>query len=213
MTLTTQFLTMIAMIGMGSLFGAMLDTYNRFLQRQRRKTWIVFINDLLFWILQGLSIFYVLFLVNEGEVRIYIFLALLCGFAAYQSLIKRLYLKCLEWMISFVISTYKLIVKIVIVLIIKPVRSLLLTILSLLIIFGKGLLTILKALLLTLWWVLKVVWKPIKWLLLILWRLLPKRVKNTVEKLYNKMAGFNDKIQKYTTKFINKLKSIKNNKK
>ncbi|WP_371931952.1 spore cortex biosynthesis protein YabQ [Mesobacillus subterraneus] len=96
MTLSTQFLTMLAMIWMGTLFGASLDTHNRFLKRSKRKSWIVFINDILFWVFQGLSIFYVLFSVNMGELRFYIFLALLCGFAAYQSLFKNMYLKVLE---------------------------------------------------------------------------------------------------------------------
>ena len=44
MTLTTQFYTLLAMIGMGSCYGAALDTYNRFLKRTERKRWIVFIH-------------------------------------------------------------------------------------------------------------------------------------------------------------------------
>ena len=72
----------------GSLFGATLDTYNRFLNRNARKRWLVFLNDVLFWILQALFIFYILFSVNFGEVRFYIFIALLCGFAGYQALLK-----------------------------------------------------------------------------------------------------------------------------
>ena len=93
MTLSTQFMTMLAMIGMGIFFGAGLDTYNRFLKRSKRKSWLVFINDILFWILQGLFIFFVLFRVNQGELRIYIFIALLCGFASLSKSIQRDLLK------------------------------------------------------------------------------------------------------------------------
>ncbi len=107
MTLSTQFLTMLSMIGMGSLFGVMFDTYQRFLNRPKRKHWIVFINDLLFWIIQAIIIFYTLFLVNNGELRFYIFIALLCGFAAYQSLFKAIYLRLLEMLIFSVISVYR----------------------------------------------------------------------------------------------------------
>lgn len=209
MTLTTQFLTMIAMIGMGSLFGALLDTYNRFLQRQKRKNWIVFINDLLFWILQGLSIFYVLFLVNEGEVRIYVFLALLCGFAAYQSLMKRIYLKILEWLIHVTIATYNFIVRLAIALIFKPVRFLLLSTISLSILIGKGIFGLLKRVLSVAFWILKVLWKPIGLLFVLFWRAMPKRFKNAVEKLYNKMAGINGKFKNYLVKIIQRIKSIK----
>src|SRR5438309_5601434 len=121
MTLSTQFMTMLAMIGMGIFFGAGLDTYNRFLKRSKRKNWIVFINDILFWILQGLFIFFVLFRVNQGELRIYIFIALLCGFAAYQSLFKVIYLRWLEVLISFVISLLRFFVKTVYLLVYKPI--------------------------------------------------------------------------------------------
>ena len=130
MTLSTQFMTMLAMIGMGVFFGAGLDTYNRFLKRSKRKSWLVFINDVLFWILQGLFIFFVLFRVNQGELRFYIFIALLCGFAAYQSLFKGIYLRWLEMLISFVISVFRFFVKIVYLLVYKPIYLVITTLLD-----------------------------------------------------------------------------------
>ncbi|SEN83211.1 spore cortex biosynthesis protein YabQ [Mesobacillus persicus] len=209
MTLTTQFLTMLSMIGMGSFFGASLDTYNRFLQRRKRKSWIVFLNDILFWILQALFIFYVLFSVNEGELRFYIFIALLCGFAAYQSLLKRAYLRCLEWLIALSISTYKISVNIFQAMVYRPLRFLLLSIISLIVLTGKGMFTLLKTCLSILYWILKVAWKPIQLILSLLWKLLPKKIKKTVEKLYNKMAGFIHRFKNYTISMIKKLKSIR----
>ena len=128
MTLTTQFYTLLAMIGMGSFYGAALDTYNRFLKRSERKRWIVFIHDVLFWVIQGLLIFYVLFLVNEGEFRFYLFLALLCGFSAYQALFKKLYRSSLELFIKIVINIFKFCVKSFQILIFLPIKWVLLTI-------------------------------------------------------------------------------------
>ena len=91
MSLTTQFYTMIAMIAMGGYFGAALDTYSRLFTTFKTKTLVIFINDILFWILQALLIFYSFISVNNGEIRFYIFIALFCGFAFYQSLLKNLY--------------------------------------------------------------------------------------------------------------------------
>ncbi len=48
MSLTIQLYTMLSMIGMGAWIGASLDTYQRFLKRQERKRWLVFIHDILF---------------------------------------------------------------------------------------------------------------------------------------------------------------------
>ncbi|MEH7886618.1 spore cortex biosynthesis protein YabQ [Bacillus sp. JJ1609] len=209
MTLSTQFLTMLAMIGMGSLFGASLDTHNRFLKRSKRKSWIVFINDILFWLFQGLSIFYILFSVNMGELRFYIFLALLCGFAAYQSLFKKIYLKVLERAISITISVYVFFVKAIRLLIIRPLQFLAATVLSLLILSGRGLYALVKWLLAILLWVLKLLWKPIQLLFLLFWKLLPKKIKKSVEKLYNKLAGFLLLVKNYSLLPIKWLKKIK----
>lgn len=209
MTLSTQFLTMLAMIGMGSLFGASLDTHNRFLKRSKRKSWIVFINDILFWLFQGLSIFYVLFSVNMGELRFYIFLALLCGFAAYQSLFKKTYLKVLERVITITISVYVFFVKAFRLLIIRPLQFLAATVLSLLIMAGRGLYALVKWLLAVLLWVLKLLWKPVQLLFLLFWKLLPKKFKKSVEKLYNKLAGFINLVKNYSLLPIKWLKKLK----
>ncbi|KON85863.1 spore coat protein [Sporosarcina globispora] len=209
MTLTTQFVTMLAMIGMGSAFGAALDTYNRFLQRTKRKSWIVFINDILFWVVQGLAIFYILFLVNKGELRFYIFIALLCGFAAYQSLFKEMYLRVLEISIRMVISIYRFFVKTITLLIYKPIQGLIMAVIAITVMLGKGLYSLLKVMLRVFWITLKVILLPVKWILSLLWKLLPKKIKKTVEKLYNKLAGYLQRIKNYVLKWIAKWKKPK----
>lgn len=210
MTLSTQFLTMLAMIGMGSLFGASLDTHNRFLKRSKRKSWIVFINDILFWLFQGLSIFYVLFSVNMGELRFYIFVALLCGFAAYQSLFKKMYLKLLERAIKATINIYVFLVKAVRVLVVKPLQFLAVTALSLLLLTGRSLFALVKWLLAVLLWLLKhTLWIPVKMFLRIFWKFMPKKIKKSVEKLYNKLAGFLIIVKNYFTKPIKWIKNLK----
>ena len=139
MTISAQFLNA-AMIGMGTFFGAAFDTYNRFLKRAKRKNWIVFCNDLLFWLLQALIIFYVLYLVNRGELRFYIFLALLCGFAAYQSLFKQAYLLILEFFIKTVIAIFRFLVRLYRTLIYRPIYLLVMMCISILLMLGRGLL-------------------------------------------------------------------------
>lgn len=209
MTLTTQFITMLTMIGMGGYFGASLDTYNRFLQRSKRKSWIVFFNDILFWLLQGLSIFYVLFQVNKGELRFYIFLALLCGFAAYQSLFKKAYLRVLEFAIRQAISIYRFSVKIFQVMIYKPIYSLVLALISLLILLGRGLLALVRVIYKVLLFILKVIFKPVEWLGLLMWNILPKNVKNLLEKLYNKIAGVFNHIKNILIRSISSWRKDK----
>ncbi|MEH7248564.1 spore cortex biosynthesis protein YabQ [Neobacillus niacini] len=209
MTLSTQFLTMLSMIGMGSLFGVMFDTYQRFLDRPNRKSWIVFFNDLLFWVIQALIIFYILFLVNNGELRFYIFIALLCGFAAYQSLIKGLYLKFLEMMINTIIAIYRFMRRTFHLIIYKPVLGLFQLVTSSFILLGRGLLSLVQFVLKVFLFIVKVIWTPIKTIILILWKLLPKGIKKTVEKLYNKTAGIFMGIGNYLVELNRKWKKPK----
>lgn len=203
MTLSTQFMTMLAMIGMGSVFGASLDTYNRFLKRSTRKQFIVFLNDILFWLLQGLSIFYTLFIVNEGELRFYIFIALFCGFAAYQSMLKRVYLQALEMIISTVVSIWNFLVKLFQLLIYRPLLSLFSLIISTVFMIGRGLFALSRFLGKAILWIVLMLLKPIQLILLLFWKLLPKRIKKNVEKLYNRLAGFFRKTKNYLVKVFN----------
>lgn len=206
MTITAQFYTMLAMIGMGTFFGAAFDTYNRFLKRAKRKNWIVFCNDILFWLVQALIIFYVLYYVNKGELRFYIFLALLCGFAAYQSLFRKSYLRILEFFIKTVISIYRFLVKVFIYIIYRPVYALIMMIISILITLGRALLSLSKVAWRILLFLLKLIWAPFKWVLTKIWKLVPEKSRKKFTKLYGRFAGIIKKVKNYlrTTLFFNK---------
>lgn len=203
MTLTIQFYTLLAMIGMGSGFGAALDTYSRFLNRSERKRWIVFIHDFLFWIIQGLLIFYVLFLVNEGEFRFYLFLALLCGFSAYQALFKGFYQRFLEFLIILVIKLARFIANSVHMLIFIPIKWVIVSILAIIIGIGKFVLALLKWAGKILLFILNVFWRPLKWILTYIWNLLPVFVTKNVGKFYNKGKGILLKIKNSIFRTLN----------
>lgn len=209
MTLTIQFYTLLAMIGMGSGFGAALDTYSRFLNRSERKRWIVFIHDFLFWIIQGLLIFYVLFLVNEGEFRLYLFLALLCGFSAYQALFKGFYQRFLEFLIILVIKLARFIANSVHILIFLPIKWIILSILAIIIGIGKFVLALLKWAGKILLFILNIFWRPLKWILTYVWNLLPVFVTKNVGKFYNKGKGILLKIKNSIFRTINGWKNKK----
>ncbi|CAH0212745.1 spore cortex biosynthesis protein YabQ [Peribacillus simplex] len=203
MTLTIQFYTLLAMIGMGSGFGAALDTYSRFLNRSERKRWIVFIHDFLFWIIQGLLIFYVLFLVNEGEFRLYLFLALLCGFSAYQALFKGFYQRLLEFLIILVIKLARFIADSVHMLIFLPIKWVLVSVLAIIIGIGKFVLALLKWAGKILLFILAIFWRPLKWILAYIWNLLPFFVTKNVGKFYNKGKGILLKIKNSIFRTLN----------
>src|SRR5699024_5518630 len=70
-------ITMLTMIAGGVYLGFAFETYRR-LTRGLRKNWLfLYVLELGFWFIQTAVLFYILFKVNEGELRIYVFLACL----------------------------------------------------------------------------------------------------------------------------------------
>ena len=196
MSLDTQFVTLLSMIAMGLSFGAAFDTYNRFLKRAKRPLWIVFINDVLFWCMQALLIFFVLFKANAGEWRFYIVLALLCGYSAYQALFKGLYKKLLEMMIQLVLRTIHFFVRLGDMLLLKPVKGLVMLVVRMVLFFLKlviklanGLFMLAMMILKALLSIVRVVCWPVTRLALFLWKIMPELIRKPCEKFFSKLAG------------------------
>ncbi|MGA9290315.1 MAG: spore cortex biosynthesis protein YabQ [Anaerobacillus sp.] len=195
MTLTVQFYTMIAMVAMGVWLGIAMDTYSRFLHPGKSKSLWLYANDVVFWLLQGLLIFYVLYGVNEGELRFYVFLALLCGYAAYRSLFQPLYRRVLERMIIMITGLIHFVRNLFIYLVYRPVRFILKVLLSLCMIVVSIGTTIF-------WFIVKLFWVPIKWLLLLIWKLMPRSIREALIKV----AGIADTIKNYIYNWLTKIR-------
>ncbi|HZH60675.1 MAG TPA: spore cortex biosynthesis protein YabQ [Metabacillus sp.] len=202
MSLTTQFYTMLAMVGMGSWIGVALDTYGRFLKRPLRARWVVFINDFMFWVVQGLILFYLLLLVNEGELRIYIFLALLCGYAAYQGLFKHLYLKLLEYLIETSIRIYSITIKIGQLMIVRPIQAFIQLLIVIVLGIFKVVWNLLKWAFQFLYSLVKILLAPVRWIISLLWKLIPLQIRQFLTRIVFKIAGYLKKIKNT----LNKLK-------
>jgi spore cortex biosynthesis protein YabQ len=118
-TLEIQALTMIHMVGAGAYLGAAFDTFTR-LRIKKKNQVLMIIQDMLFWLLNGLLVFIWLKTVNEGEMRIYIFLSLLCGYAFYRALLQNIYQNILERLVRIIILFYRFIIKLCNIFLITP---------------------------------------------------------------------------------------------
>ncbi|WP_138419993.1 spore cortex biosynthesis protein YabQ [Aquibacillus sediminis] len=184
MTLTVQFVTIISMVAGGIYLGGAIETFKRFEFFWKRKTILSYVIEISFWLLQALILFYILYLVNQGELRFYILLALICGYATYKSLFENTYKRLLERVINISISIYLFIYRLLQLVVVKPIK--------LLIKFTIGLLVTVWGMLLSASWLLvKVVWYPIKLIFALIWRLLPQIAKKYIYQL----AGFYSKIK------------------
>lgn len=193
MTLSVQLYTIFAMIGMGMYLGAALDTYHRFLKRHKRKRWRVFFWDILFWLGNALLFFFVLLTVNQAELRIYIFFAILCGYAAYQSLLRLLYLRVLEGIIRLFILAYRFLyacIRIILVLPILWVINILLTIASFL---WRSVYRVIA-------WGAYILLGIFKWIVQMIWRGTPKKVRQFLLKYAGIFKYIKNIIQKWRGK-------------
>ncbi|HEX7065149.1 MAG TPA: spore cortex biosynthesis protein YabQ [Bacillales bacterium] len=192
MNLSVQFMTMAAMTVMGLWIGISVDTYGRFFYRGGRRRWnaLQIVGDLLFWLIQGLLVFLVLLNINEGDVRIYIFLALLCGYAAYRGLFQSLYRRLLEGIIQSVLYLFQTFRKIIVLFFIRPIQLFL----QLVYTVGKVVLQGVLALLLFVW---TIIWVPLKWLVQLI---LPEAFFDWVKKISGKAAGILESVKKIKDK-------------
>lgn len=111
------------MVGAGLFLGASFDTYSR-LRKESAYRWLRTIEDIFFWMLNGFFVFIWLKSVNEGEVRFYIFLAILLGFSIYKVFVQHTFKRVLEVAIYYVVKTYEVVTKLLYVLIVKPLMLL-----------------------------------------------------------------------------------------
>src|SRR5699024_5655404 len=96
MTLHVQLITMLTMIAGGVYLGCAFETYRR-LTRGLRKSWLfLYVLELGLWFIQTAVLFYMLFKVNGGELRIYVFLACLLGYSMYVVIFQKRHQQILE---------------------------------------------------------------------------------------------------------------------
>ncbi len=100
MSLQTQTITMLVMFGSGFLLGAILDTYQALRIRLRLRGWIVSLIDLLYWFGSAGLVFLLLMWSNWGQLRFYIFIAILAGLFCYYRWLSRIFQRLIRGLID-----------------------------------------------------------------------------------------------------------------
>ena len=112
MTLHTQFLAMGAMLAGGMYIGFVNETFRRFVPSWKWSSFLTYSFEILFWLMQTALLYYVLFKINYGEIRFYLFTALIAGFLLYLLLFQAIYVKVLNFVIrvvkKIVLTLYKM---------------------------------------------------------------------------------------------------------
>lgn len=172
MTLQVQFLTMVSMIIGGFYLGIARDSFRRFSPYWHRRNFLRYFLEITFWMFQTLLLFYILYRVNAGELRVYIFLACMLGFSMYQVLFASLYKKTLEVIIRMLLMVYRFCKKVIYICIIVPIRGLF----YLILLVFQLIISILS-------FIIKLIITPLGWTVKLFFSLLPKELQKNIRKL------------------------------
>lgn len=191
MTLDVQFQAMLAMVLAGFYVGIALETFRYFSPLWQKSLLWKYTLEIFFWTLQTIVVFFLLYNVNAGELRFYLFLAFFLGFSMYKALFSSLYQRLLRKMVAFFKALFLYLWRFVDYFIIKPVRGIILFLLKILLFFTRLIMT-------PLFYLVSPIFKAIKELI----KKLPKPILSTLYKfssIYGIMVSTFKKIKSLLT--------------
>lgn len=115
---------MATMVGSGLILGVALDAYRVLKERFRLRGWVVSLVDLLYWVAAASLVFHLLVWSNWGELRFYVFMAVLAGFWTYFSWFSNGVFRALRWLFEWVERTARSLLRLMIVLVWFPLAYL-----------------------------------------------------------------------------------------
>lgn len=77
----------------GICIGIFFDIFRILRKTFKTRDWITYLEDILFWLLSGCITLYFIFVFNQGEIRLYIFLGILLGVILYILSISKYFIK------------------------------------------------------------------------------------------------------------------------
>ncbi|HWR43501.1 spore cortex biosynthesis protein YabQ [Sporomusa sp.] len=122
MEFSTQVNTFLLIAATGILLGVLFDTY-RVLRGYFRPPWLITsVADLLYWLVAAGIAFLALILGNWGELRFYVFIAMITGVAAYYRLASRHFLKLIIMVFKLIGRLWHTTKRVFVFACVKPVR-------------------------------------------------------------------------------------------
>lgn len=124
MTLEVQFWTLVMMVAGGNALGAIYDLFRVVHQRLRMPRLAYIPIDITYWILSTILIFSLLYSSNQGQLRLFVFIGMASGVLIYYFLLSKPTTRLFNGIMTMIASLYKFAVKMVQLLIIKPLIGL-----------------------------------------------------------------------------------------
>lgn len=99
----------------GMVVGFIYDLFRVSRKLIKTKNIIVYLEDIIFWLLVSLVIFAILFISNAGQIRGYAIVGIILGIILYAFMISHLVvrglIRCIDFTKRIIVKTYKIIIK------------------------------------------------------------------------------------------------------
>lgn len=99
----------------GMIIGLLFDFFRILRRSFKTKDFITYIQDVLFWILTGLILLYSIFVFNNGEIRLFMFLGVAIGVILYMLIISSYVIKINVYLINILKKIFSGIIKIILI--------------------------------------------------------------------------------------------------
>jgi spore cortex biosynthesis protein YabQ len=119
-TLNVQFLTLWMMFVSGLGLGVLFDLFRVLAGQLRIPKWTLPLTDLVYWIVATILVFRVLYLTNQGQVRLFVFIGLVIGILLYFTSFSPWIVKLILLIIKTIKALIRFIKKSIELLIIRP---------------------------------------------------------------------------------------------
>ena len=111
--INTQVYLFLIFIINGFIIGLLFDFFRILRKAIKTSDFITYIEDTLFWILTGFIILYSIFTYNNGEIRLFMFLAILIGILVYILFVSKYILRISLAIINFIKKIFRTIFHII----------------------------------------------------------------------------------------------------
>lgn len=120
MTLGMQFWTMFMMMCGGIIMGAIYDFFRLLHEQLKLPRWTIIPLDIIYWIVATILIFQLLYNSNQGQLRMFVYVGMVVGVLLYYFLFSKTTTQVLLFIFKMIKEIYRVIVRIIHILIVKP---------------------------------------------------------------------------------------------
>ena len=97
----------------GLLIGLLFDFFRILRKSMKTSDFMTYVEDILFWILTGFIILYSIFVYNNGEIRLFMFFAMIIGIMLYWLFISKFILKISLNIINLIKKVFKIVLNVI----------------------------------------------------------------------------------------------------